>query len=408
MRLAILTQYYRPEMGAPQNRLFEMAAGLKRLGWEVSVITAMPNYPLGAIFGGYKNRLHCEEVLDGIPVRRHWLYASNSRRALPRILSMLSFSLTALGSLGFLRRSGLDYLLVESPPLTLGLSGWLLSRLSGAKLVFNVSDLWPLTARELGALSDGWLYRRLESVERFVYTKSFICMGQSQEIVDYLGAHGAKRAYLFRNGVDPARFVDAVSASSAAPVELKIVYAGLLGVAQGILDICRHIDFRELGTEFHIYGAGSEQEGLEALVRERPGRGIFYHGTVSREDIPAVLGGYSATLIALTRNIYGAVPSKIYESMAAGLPILFSGDGEGRRIIEANGLGWTFSPGDYEALKAGIRRLAACGPEMAEKRRNCLCAAAELFNRPRQIEALGSYLAGMAGTPVIAAGRSSR
>jgi hypothetical protein len=96
MKIVLLTQYYRPEMGAPQSRLYEMLRGLKDLGAEVSVVTAMPNYPEGRIFKGYRGKFSIREEVDGLDVKRYWLYASNSRKALPRIFSMLSFSFTSL------------------------------------------------------------------------------------------------------------------------------------------------------------------------------------------------------------------------------------------------------------------------------------------------------------------------
>ncbi len=389
-KLAIITQYYKPEIGAPQNRLYELAIGLKKNGWEVAVITAMPNYPTGKIFESYRGKFLMTEFIDDMAIRRHWLYASNSKKALPRILSMITFSLTVFFSLRFLSKGKFDYIIVESPPLTLGISGYFLSRISKSKLIFNVSDLWPLSAKALGAISNGFLYKRLENLERFLYAKSFICMGQSQEIINYIESHGASKTYLFRNGVDPQRFIGNIA--TAKKNNLKLVYTGLLGVGQGILDICKNINFNELGIQFHIYGSGVEKYEIERFLRNNPERGIFYHGTVSRNEIPLVLNEYSATLIPLARNILGAVPSKIYESMAAGLPILFSGDGEGRSIIEKYDLGWTSSAKDYKALKINIQRLFNEEEKREIKRNNCIKAASELFNRPKQIEDLHKYL----------------
>src|SRR5690606_8740898 len=103
----------------------------------------------------------------------------------------------------------------------------------------------------------------------------------------------------------------------------KIVYAGLLGFAQGILNICQSIDFDRLGLEFHIYGAGTEKEPILNFIKENPRRGIVYNGVVTREEIPVMLKQHDGALIPLTKMIYGAVPSKIYEAMAAELPVLF-------------------------------------------------------------------------------------
>ncbi len=392
MKIALLTQYYKPEMGAPQNRLYEMLNGLKKLGNEVTVVTGMPNYPTGRIFSEYKGKLSMEEVVDNITVKRYWLYASNSKNKLPRIWNMISFSIMALFSYNFLRKKKLEYLVVESPPLTLPLTGYILAKLTGAKLISNISDLWPLSAMEMGAMSkDGLVYKILEKMEKFIYKKSHICMGQSAEICEYIRNHGGKNVYLFRNGVDPKRF-DNFPDTSINNQKIKIVYAGLLGFAQGIYDVCQNINFKELNVEFHIYGAGGEQELIEKYIADNPNNGIFYHGKVTRDEIPSVLRSANATLVPLMKNIFGAVPSKIYESMAAGIPIIFSGEGEGERIIKEYDLGWVAPAKNYKAMIDNIRKLANNPEEVAIKKANCKECALNVFNRPKQIAALNQYL----------------
>lgn len=283
-------------------------------------------------------------------------------------------------------------MLVESPPLTLGVSGVILTKISKIRLIFNVSDLWPLSARSLGYLSAGWLYRCLEHIESYVYKKAFICTGQSREIVDYISAKGAKKTYLFRNGVDPNRFNLSVNPRNC--YHITLVYTGLLGVAQGILELCQAINFRELNTEFHIYGSGPDKDELNSYLKINPNQGIFYHGPVTREEIPKVLSSYTLALICLNKSIYGAVPSKIYESMAAGLPIIFSGDGEGKHIIEEYDLGWTSPPGDYQALSKLIGSLHLHRSDFTLKRKNCIESANKTFNRQEQINGLQNYLDG--------------
>lgn len=272
MKITVITQYYKPEMGAPQNRLYEMCMGLKNNGVNVSIITSMPNYPTGKIFPEYKGKFSMTEEVDGIEVKRYWLYASNAKKSLPRIWNMISFSMTVMCALRYLRKRKNDYIIVESPPLTLGESALLLAKWSGAKLIMNVSDLWPLSARELGAISgDGLVYKTLEKLEHHLYKKSIFCMGQSQEIVDYIKEHGAKEVYLFRNGVDPTRF-DGIDVKPEEG-KVKLVYAGLLGFAQGIADICKSVNFADLGMEFHIYGAGGEQAEIESIIADNPKKG---------------------------------------------------------------------------------------------------------------------------------------
>ena len=393
MKLTLITQYFLPEIGAPQNRLHEMCKGLQGYGADISVITAMPNYPTGKIFPKYKGKFSLTEQEQGLQIYRYWLYASNSRRAIPRIWSMLSFSLSVLFSLPYLQKRHNDCIIVESPPLTLAVSAFILARLTHAKFILNISDLWPLSAYELGAISNtGFIYRALARLERFLYKRADLCLGQSQQIVDYMSAHGARHTYLFRNGVDPDRFANIIANNTDTTAKsnntIRIVYTGLLGYAQGIINICKNINFKELNTEFHIYGAGGEQTEIETYLNNNPDKGITFHGAVKREMIPQVLAQYDCTLIPLVKNIYGAVPSKIYESMAAGLPIIFSGDGEGAEIIRNYQLGWVSPSLDYKLLADNIRD-AVSSPQIRDQiRKNCIECANRQFNRPRQIKSL--------------------
>ena len=390
MRIGLLTQYYKPEMGAPQNRLYEMVRGLKELGNEVYIVTAMPNYPTGKIFDTYKGKFVCDEVMDDIPIKRYWLYASNARKVIPRIWNMVSFSCMALFSACYLRKLHLDYLVVESPPLTLGIVGIWLAKIAKCKLVANISDIWPLSAKELGAISEGRLYHILEQLEHKIYHSAHICMGQSQEIVNHIAAHGGKNVYLFRNGVDPTRFPLSIQQSITHPI--KLVYAGLLGFAQGVADICKSINFAEIGAEFHIYGAGGEQDEIEQYLQQHPNRGIYYHGVVSRHELPSKLQSAHLTLVPLVKNIYGAVPSKIYESMAAGLPIMFIGEGEGAKIIQENDIGLIANAKDYTMLKKNIQHIVSHPEDMKRMSNNCKTCAQTKFNRPKQILDLHQYL----------------
>lgn len=390
MKLIILSQYFVPEMGAPQNRLFELTKGLIKLGWQVQVVSAMPNYPTGKIFKSHKNRFTQTDWIEGIEVKRFWLYPSNSSRIFPRIVSMLSFSFTSLFSVFFIRSKRPVYLLVESPPLTLAFSGWLLSVFSKTKLILNISDLWPLSAKELGAIKEGGLYNLLVRLETFLYKKASICVGQSQEIVRHIEKEVPGKAYLFRNGVDTHRFEERKFNPSNRN---KLVYAGLLGVAQGILSICKNIDFKSLNAEFHIYGNGAELDSIISFQNDNPTRGITYQGILKRDELPDVLSSYGGALIPLVKNIYGAVPSKIYEAMAAGLPIIFSGEGEGAVIIKKANAGWVNSPGNWEELQDSITEYLAIGDDdyFVIRGNNKKIASIE-FDRTQQIAAFNKHL----------------
>jgi len=377
-------------MGAPQSRLWETAVGLKKRGWQVHIITAMPNYPTGKIFDAYKGKIYHNETLEGITIQRFWLYASNSKKTIPRIINMLSFSWMCLFAWFKLILIRPNYIMTESPPLTLASSGLILSKTTGAKHIMNVSDLWPLSAYELGAIGKGKLYSLLEWLERFLYRNSFACTGQSQEIVSAIQNKGGKRCHLYRNGVDFERFNINIKSNNQTP---KIVYAGLLGVAQGILALCKSVPFKQLGFEFHIYGDGAEKKELESFLLNNPNSGIYYHGNAPRKEIPAILHQYDLTIIPLIKPIFGAIPSKIYEAMAAGLPIIFAGGGEGATLIKQHDTGWICEPSDFKSMAHVLTQInQLTQAELNQKKVNCKIAAEKTFNREIQINQLHEFL----------------
>jgi glycosyltransferase involved in cell wall biosynthesis len=390
-KITILTQYFPPEMGAPQSRLWETAVGLKKRGWQVHIITAMPNYPTGKIFENYKGKLYSNETIEGITIQRFWLYASNSKKTIPRIINMLSFSWMCLFAWFKLIKIKPNYIMTESPPLTLALSGLILSKTTGAKHIMNVSDLWPLSAYELGAIEKGNLFSLLEWLEKFLYKNSFACTGQSQEIITAIKNKGGIRCHLYRNGVDFERF-DIKTKPNNMDTS-KIVYAGLLGVAQGILVLCKAVPFKQLGFEFHIYGDGAEKKELEAFLTKNPDCGIYYQGNAPRKEIPTILHQYDLTIIPLIKPIFGAVPSKIYEAMAAGLPIIFAGGGEGAKLIKQHNTGWICEPSDFIAMTKTLSEISKLGAEeLNQIKANCKLAAQNTFNREIQINQLHNFL----------------
>jgi len=182
MKLLILTQYYPPEIGAPQNRLHELAVRLKVKGIHVEVLTALPNYPVSEIMGGYENGKNRYEEIDEIPVHRSWIHVSKSKGIVSRLLNYFSFVWSSYWKGRKMKH--FDYLLVESPPLFLGYSAMALSKKLNAKLIFNVSDLWPESAEKLGIVTNKRLLNLAYNLEAKCYTKAHLITGQTQGIVD--------------------------------------------------------------------------------------------------------------------------------------------------------------------------------------------------------------------------------
>jgi hypothetical protein len=184
LNILFLTQYFPPEVGAPQNRIFEFAKRLKANGHNITVLTAMPNYPKGEIYSEYKGKKAFEEEMDGIRVIRTSIYATKSKSFWKRILNYSSFTLSSVAQGKKFLNKSMDVVIVESPPLFLGWSGYKIAKRLKAKYVFNVSDLWPESAVKLGVLNNKAFIKLSVWLEEFSYKKADIVTGQTKGIVD--------------------------------------------------------------------------------------------------------------------------------------------------------------------------------------------------------------------------------
>ncbi|PWK20592.1 glycosyltransferase family 4 protein [Xanthomarina spongicola] len=347
--ILIITSYFPPETGAASNRMFHLANGLQNQNYKVSVITPLPNYPTGEIFPEYKGKFKCTTIENNITIHRLWLYASNSKNKFLRLFAMFSYSFSLIWF--FIWNKIPQTVIVQSPPLIVAFTNMIFLRSKNRKLILNVSDLWPIAGLELGAFKKNYSYRLLEKIERFNYKKADIVLGQSDEILTHVRSLiPNKTSYLYRN------YPDFEVAELVLPYpsegKIKLVYAGLLGMAQGIFKLCKQLDYSYL--EFHIYGAGAEQKKIETFILNHPELPIVYHGEILRTKLHSELLNYDITIIPLLNRIYGSVPSKIFEYARLGLPILYFGGGEGESIVKKNSLGWTAKAGDYEALNKVI------------------------------------------------------
>ena len=341
----IITSYFPPEIGAASNRIFHLADGLQRRNFKVTVLTPLPNYPTGKIFEGYRRKFKTSTTENNITIHRLWIYASNSKNKIKRLIAMLSYSFSLIWF--FIWHNIPKTLIVQSPPLLVAFTCILFLRSKKRKIILNVSDLWPLAGLELGVFRKNFSYKILEKIEKFNYKNSNMILGQSEEIMTYVKSINPKiETFLYRNF--PNFKLPDLEQSGASDRKIKLVYAGLLGVAQGIYKLCNELDYSNI--EFHIYGSGSEQEMIELFVKNNPNIPIIYYGEIPREALHKELLKYDLTIIPLLNRIYGSVPSKIFEYAHLGLPIIYFGGGEGENIVIENELGWVVEVGNYLEL----------------------------------------------------------
>jgi glycosyltransferase involved in cell wall biosynthesis len=348
----IITNYFPPETGAASNRIFHLAEGLQNRGFNITVLTPLPNYPKGNVFDDYKGYFKHTAKEQKITIHRLWIYASNSKNKLLRLIAMLSYSFSLIWFFAWNKIP--ETVIIQSPPLLVAFTSVFFLRSKKRKIILNVSDLWPLAGLELGAFKKNFSYKLLEKIEQFNYKHSNLVLGQSKEILSHVTTlFPQKNTFLYRNFPDFETTLPLHKTNSNQ--KLRMVYAGLLGVAQGILKLCKNLDYTRI--QFHIYGAGAEKEAIEHLIKNEPELDIIYHSEVSRKDLHTALNKYDFTIIPLLNRIYGSVPSKIFEYARLGMPIMYFGGGEGEDIIKNHSLGWVAESSNYRDLNEKISKL---------------------------------------------------
>ncbi|MEC4003511.1 glycosyltransferase family 4 protein [Flavobacterium sp. SUN052] len=385
--ILIISNYYPPEKGAAANRIEQLALKLHQNGYEVSVICPLGNYPKGELFSEYKGKFSVTENRNNITVKRLWIYPSVSKNLLVRIISVLSFSTSLFFYLLFKKTP--QKVVVQSPPLLLSFISVFVLSLKKKKIILNISDLWPLAAIELKALKENSFSHKFSLfLERSIYKKATVIIGQSNEIITHVKSlFPNKNCYLYRNF--PDHEVDKLDLNTAANQPIKIFYAGLLGIAQGVLELCEKINLTGLNIELHLFGDGAEKHQIETLLSSEKGNKIFFHGMMERKALHETLKTFDIAIVPLIVRIYGSVPSKIFEYGSLGFPILYFGGGEGETIVEENNLGWVAQVGNYDDLNKKINLISELSKSELEAMKNEIFKKTKLsFNLDRQMNFL--------------------
>ena len=175
--------------------------------------------------------------------------------------------------------------IVQSPPLLLSFISVFVLSLKNKKIILNISDLWPMAAIELNALKkDSFSHKFSLFLERYIYKKATLILGQSNEIITHVHTlFSDKKCYLYRNF--PDHNVSEIELITEENQPVKIFYAGLLGIAQGVFELCQKIDLKGLNVELHIYGDGAEKTQIEGLISSEKEQRIFFHGMLERTEL---------------------------------------------------------------------------------------------------------------------------
>jgi glycosyltransferase involved in cell wall biosynthesis len=391
VRIALLSHYFWPELGAPSARLLEMGREWVAQGHEVTVVTNFPNHPTGTIPDAYRGRSFQIEHVQGLRVIRCRTYATPNRGIVLRTVGHLVFMVQAVWQATPHLR-GTDVLVASSPTLFAVVAAWLLSLRLRIPFVFEVRDLWPAIFADLGVIRSGTLIRALELLELFLYRKSGAVVTVTHAFAADIARRGIPTAklHVVPNGVDLKAFQPGppdpglrarLGIGDGIGDGLAVLYCGAHGISHAlsrVLDVALRL---RADPRFHFVfvGEGAEKESLEAKARALALENVTFRDAMPREEVPALYRTADVVLVPLRAVplFRSFIPSKMFEILACGRPILASLEGEAAEILRASGGALVVPPEDVDALAEALVRLAgdpALRQELASRGRPYVAA----------------------------------
>jgi len=403
MRILFLTDNFPPEGNAPATRTYEHAREWVKAGHEVTVITCAPNFPEGVLFPGYNNKWYQREVLDGINVVRVKTYITANEGFGRRILDYLSFGF--MGGVAGLFQKRPDVIVSTSPQFFCACGAWVLSVCRWKPWVFELRDIWPASITAVGAMEKSTTIKLLEKLELFLYRRADRIVAVTNSFKVELIERGidADKIDVVINGVDlsqysPAAGKDAeLSAEYGLAGKFVVGYIGTHGMAHAldrVLDAAEKLRGSD-EIRFLFTGGGAERANLERMVQQRQLDNVVMMPRQPKERMPAVWSLCDVSLISLrnTPLFTKVIPSKIFESMGMGLPMVIACPrGEATEILESTGSGFVVPPEDVDALVVCIGKLSA-DRMLLGKLARASADSAEKFERTRQARLMMQSLA---------------
>ncbi|MGI9517818.1 MAG: glycosyltransferase family 4 protein [Pirellulaceae bacterium] len=395
MKILFLTDNYPPETNAAASRVHERARYWVEWGHDVTVLTSVPNKNAGKPYEGYKNKWYQTEEMDGIKVVRVKTFIAKNEGFALRILDYISYMVSSF-MFGLFRKRP-DVIVATSPPFLTTVSGCMLSKFRWRPWVFELADLWPESIVEMGVMDKNWFVRSLEALELYMYRHSArvvtLSPGYDQNLIER--GIPPEQCTTILNGVDARVFTPQppdpqLIEELGLEGKFVITYIGNIAPSQAVDTIVRAAaELTEIpDIHFVIVGFGPDMEMCLALAEELGTSNVTFTGMKPKSDMPRYWSITDLSIVHLknVKLMTRAIPSKIFEAMGCGKPMVFGApDGNARDIVRESGAGLTFGGQAPEEMAAAISELYHDRDKLQELADNSL-KAAPLHTRERQAE----------------------
>lgn len=408
MKILFLSDNFPPEVNAPATRLHEHAKRWVAAGHEVTVITCAPNFPEGRVYEGYRNAWRRVETVDGIRVVRVKTYITANEGFLKRTLDYLSFAFMSVLVGAFEKRP--DVVVATSPQFFAACGGWVLSLLKRRPFVFELRDLWPASIAAVGAMRQSRVLRWLEKLELFLYRRARAVITVTEAFKKDLVERGieASKIHVVINGVDLERYrpmerSPELSAEFGLDGKFVAGYIGTHGMAHAldkVLDAAALLRDRD-DIRFLMVGGGAERANIERIAAERGLANVVFVPRQPKERMPAIWSLCDVAIVPLRDNPVFAtvIPSKIFECMGMGIPVLLSlPDGEASRIVHDTDCGVCIPPEDPGSMSRTITALSD-DRRLLRKHAESSLVASQANSREQKARSMITILTGCVALP---------
>lgn len=353
----------------------------------MTVITCAPNFPGGHVYAGYKNRLWQSEIMDGLRVIRVWSYITANEGFVKRVLDYVSYMTSAIVATSFIPK--VDMIIGTSPQFFTACGAYLASLMKRVPFIFELRDIWPESIKAVGAMNDSAIIRMLEKIEMLLYREAACIVSVTESFKHTLVRRGidGSKIKVVTNGVDLSNFKPQPKDKELEVrfcLEDKFVvgYVGTHGMAHAletILEAAAYIQKMNGGDAFKfiLLGNGARKDHLRAMAMKMELKNVIFIDTVPKTEVARYWSLLDVSIIHLkkTELFTTVIPSKLFECMGMGIPVLHGVAGESAEIVKKEDVGLVFEPENSKDLCNGLIRLRENIHLYKHLKNNCLAAA---------------------------------